>query len=89
VVSFATMIYAVQWFDCVQASAVIATTTHWATSLAVLVESLIEGPPISFLWSCSKLVWGSFVGCRCSKVLELHRVLILSSTAQAYRNVGP
>jgi hypothetical protein len=35
------------------------------------------------------LVWGSFSGCRCSGVLELHRALIVSSAAQAYGNARP
>jgi hypothetical protein len=48
------MIHAVRRFNCVQASATTTTTTGWAASLAVLIESLIEGPRVSFLRGCSK-----------------------------------
>jgi hypothetical protein len=52
-VDFTTMIHAVRRSNCVWASVV--TTVHWATSLAVLIESLIGGPQVSFLRRCSKI----------------------------------
>jgi hypothetical protein len=54
VVGFVTMIHTVQRFDCVRASAVNAALVRWAASLAVLTESLIGGPWVSFLRRCFK-----------------------------------
>jgi hypothetical protein len=31
-------------------------SVHWATSVAVLIDSLIRGPQVSFLWRCSEIL---------------------------------
>jgi hypothetical protein len=55
-VGIATMVHAVQRFDCVRASTTTVTTVHWAASLAVLIEYLIRGPRMCLLQRCPKIL---------------------------------
>jgi hypothetical protein len=55
-VGFAAVIYAVQRFECVRASAVASAMIWCSTSLATLYESLVECSWISFLQRCSKKI---------------------------------
>jgi hypothetical protein len=56
VVSFTTMIHAIWRFECVRVSVVISAPIWHVAYLAALHETLVRGPWISFLRSCSKVL---------------------------------
>jgi hypothetical protein len=63
-----------------------------ATSLAVLIESLIKGPWVSFLWGCCKKILKIFwwpAAIRINDVYWFGVASLISSIAQAYRNARP
>jgi hypothetical protein len=56
VVGIAAVLHAIRRFDCVRASATTTAIVRWATSLVVLMESLIEGPQMCLLRRCPKIL---------------------------------
>jgi hypothetical protein len=56
VVGFTTMKHAIQGSNWVRASGMTAAAIWCAASLAMLIESLIEGSWVSFVWDCPKIL---------------------------------